>query len=78
VTILKFGGLLKYHAPMNAKDVERQLEITKELSELLAQQLHAMEDEAFLGRNDSDDVSHKRSLRIRELRRELATIAARE
>ena len=64
---------------MNAKDVERQLEMTKELSELLARQLQAMEDEAFLGLSkDSDDVSLKRSLRIRELRRELATIAARE
>ena len=32
-----------------------------------------------LGENEnSDDVSHNRSLRIRELRRELATIAARE
>jgi len=64
---------------MNAKDVERQLEITKELSELLARQLQAMEDEAFLGRNEnSDDLSHKRSLRIRALRRELVDIAARE
>jgi hypothetical protein len=64
---------------MNAKDVERQLEITKELSELLARQLQAMEDEAFLGRNEnSDQLSQKRSVRIRELRRELATIAARE
>ena len=64
---------------MNAKDVERQLEITKELSELLARQLQAMEDEAFLGRNEnSDDLSLKRSLRIRALRRELATIDARE
>jgi hypothetical protein len=55
-----------------------QLEITKELSELLARQLQAMEDESFLGRNDNDDVSRKRSLRIRALRRELATIAERE
>jgi hypothetical protein len=55
-----------------------QLEITQELSELLARQLQTMEDETFLGRNDSDDVSHKRSLRIRALRQELATIAARE
>jgi hypothetical protein len=64
---------------MNAKDVERQLEITKELTELLARQLQAMEDEAFLGRNEnSDDLALKRSERIRALRRELATIAARE
>jgi hypothetical protein len=56
-----------------------QLEITKELSELLARQLQAMEDESFLGRNENnDDVSRKRSLRIRTLRRELATILARE
>jgi hypothetical protein len=55
-----------------------QLEIAKELSELLARQLQATEDEAFLGRNEnSDDVSHKRSLRIRALRQEMA-IAARE
>jgi len=39
------------------------MEITKELSELLARQLRAMEDEAFLGRNDGDDVSLKRSER---------------
>ena len=55
-----------------------QLEIAKEVSELLARQLQTMEDESFLGRNDNDDVSRKRSLRIRALRRELATIAARE
>ena len=55
-----------------------QLEITKELSELLARQLQAIEDETFLGRNENSDVSHKRSERIRALRRELATIAARE
>jgi hypothetical protein len=56
-----------------------QLEITKELSELLARQLQTIEDETFLGRNEnSDDVSHKRSLRIRALRQELATIATRE
>ena len=56
-----------------------QLEITKELSELLARQLQAMEDESFLGRNENnDDVSRKRSLLIRALRRESATIAARE
>ena len=64
---------------MNTKDVERQLGITKELTELLARQLQAMEDEAFLGRDKNrDDISLKRSERIRELRRELATIAARE
>jgi hypothetical protein len=55
-----------------------QLEITKELSKLLARQLRAIEDETFLGRNENSDVSHKRSERIRALRRELATIAARE
>ena len=64
---------------MNAKDIERQLEITKELSELLARQLQAMEDEAFLGRTkNTDEVSHKRSERIRALRRDLATTLLRE
>jgi hypothetical protein len=55
-----------------------QLEITKELSELLARQLQAIEDETFLRRNENSDVSLKRSLRMRALRRELANIAARE
>jgi hypothetical protein len=57
-----------------------QLEITKkEVSELLARQLQAIEDESFLGRDKNrDDMSLKRSERIRALSRELATIAARE
>jgi hypothetical protein len=58
------------------RNVERQLGITKELSELLTQQLQALEDEAYLGLSeDSDDVSLQRSLRIRALRRELANVA---
>jgi hypothetical protein len=58
---------------MDAKDIERQLELTKELAELLHEQLEAMKDGLYLGWSQArDDAARKRSERIRALRQELA------
>jgi hypothetical protein len=60
---------------MNTRELERQIEIAKELAELLGQQLEATGDSFFLGRDKvRDDASSKRSERIRALRRELSEL----
>jgi len=60
---------------MDAKETARQLELTKELAELLHQQSETMKDAQYLGWNHArEDASSKRSERIRALRRELAAL----
>jgi hypothetical protein len=60
---------------MNRSDLERQLEIVKELAELSCRQLEGIEDATYLGHNRAlEDAARKRSERIRALRRELAML----
>jgi hypothetical protein len=63
---------------MNHSDLERQLEIVKELAQLSRRQLEEIEDATYLGHNRAlEDAARKRSERIRALRRELAMLDTR-
>jgi hypothetical protein len=63
---------------MNHSDLERQLEIVKELAQLSRRQLEEIEDATYLGHNRVlEDAARKRSERIRALRRELAMLDTR-